>query len=308
MLRPMSKSERLLGLLQALRAHRRPVSAERLAEELQVSVRTIYRDVVALNSQGATIEGEAGIGYVLRPGFLLPPLMFGDDEIEALVLGSRWVMQRGDRTLAGAARHALTKIAAVLPEDLKERIELTGMMVAPRYPDEPEPVDLAPIRAAIREEVKLKIAYCDEKGQRSDRVIWPIALAFFDRARVVAAWCELRQVLLDGALFAPLYGRDAPTDLVDIAAVRAAIGQRRKLEVRYRDESGQDTQRMIWPIGMTFYDRVRIVIAWCELRQDFRHFRADRIEKARALKQRYPKRRRVLLKDWRISQNIPEQF
>lgn len=230
----MSKSERLLGLLQALRAHRRPVSAERLADELQVSVRTIYRDVVALNSQGATIEGEAGIGYVLRPGFLLPPLMFGDDEIEALVLGSRWVMQKGDRTLAAAARNALTKIATVLPEDLKERVELSGIMVAPRWPDDPEPVDLAPIRAAIREEVKLKIAYCDEKGQRSDRVIWPIALAFFDRARVVAAWCELRS--------------------------------------------------------------------------DFRHFRADRIEKARPLKQRYPKRRRVLLKDWRVSQNIPEQF
>ncbi|MBL9036708.1 MAG: YafY family transcriptional regulator [Rhodospirillaceae bacterium] len=230
----MSKSERLLALLQALRAHRRPVSAERLADELQVSVRTIYRDVVALNSQGATIEGEAGIGYVLRPGFLLPPLMFGDDEIEALVLGSRWVMQKGDRTLAAAARNALTKIATVLPEDLKERVELSGVMVAPRWPDEPEPVDLAPIRTAIRDEVKLKIAYCDEKGQRSDRVIWPIALAFFDRARVVAAWCELRR--------------------------------------------------------------------------DFRHFRADRIEKARPLKQRYPKRRRVLLKDWRVSQNIPEQF
>jgi predicted DNA-binding transcriptional regulator YafY len=230
----MSKSERLLGLLQALRAHRRPVSAERLADELGVSVRTIYRDVVALNSQGATIEGEAGIGYVLRPGFLLPPLMFGDDEIEALVLGSRWVMQRGDRALASAARHALTKIASVLPEDLKERIELSGVMVGARQDDVPDPVDLSPIRAAIREEVKLKIYYCDEKGQRSDRVIWPIALAFFDRTRVVAAWCELRQ--------------------------------------------------------------------------DFRHFRADRIEKARPLKQRYPKRRRVLLKDWRISQNIPEQF
>lgn len=230
----MSKSERLLALLQALRAHRRPVSAERLADELQVSVRTIYRDVVALNSQGATIEGEAGIGYVLRPGFLLPPLMFGDEEIEALVLGSRWVMQRGDRTLAAAARNALTKIAAVLPEDLKERVELSGVMVAPRWPDEPEPADLAPIRAAIREEVKVRISYCDEKGQRSERIIWPIALAFFDRARVVAAWCELRA--------------------------------------------------------------------------DFRHFRADRIEKARSLKQRYPKRRRALLKDWRVSQNIPEQF
>ena len=108
----MSKSERLLSLLQALRAYRRPVSAERLASELNVSIRTIYRDVVSLNAQGATIEGEAGIGYVLRPGFLLPPLMFDDEEIEALVLGSRWVMQRGDKPLAAAARNALTKIAA----------------------------------------------------------------------------------------------------------------------------------------------------------------------------------------------------
>ncbi|HEY3148236.1 MAG TPA: YafY family protein [Dongiaceae bacterium] len=230
----MSKSERLLGLLQALRAHRRPVSAERLADELSVSIRTIYRDVVSLNSQGATIEGEAGIGYVLRPGFLLPPLMFDDEEIEALVLGSRWVMQRGDKPLANAARNALTKIATVLPEDLKERVELAGVVVGARKEDMPEPIDLTPIRQSIREERKVKIAYSDEKGQKSERVIWPIALAFFDRARVVAAWCEMRQ--------------------------------------------------------------------------DFRHFRADRIEKAKPLKQRYPKRRRVLLKDWRVTQGIPEQF
>ena len=143
----MSKSERLLSLLQALRAYRRPVSAERLASELNVSIRTIYRDVVSLNAQGATIEGEAGIGYVLRPGFLLPPLMFDDEEIEALVLGSRWVMQRGDKPLANAARNALTKIATVLPEDLKERVELAGVVVGASREAMPEPIDLAPIRA-----------------------------------------------------------------------------------------------------------------------------------------------------------------
>ncbi len=118
----MSRSERLLDLIQILRRHRRPVSGRTLAAEMGVSIRTLYRDIATLQGQGAPIEGEAGLGYVLRPGFMLPPLMFTDEEIEAIVLGSRWVAKQPDRRLSQAATDALAKIAAVLPDWLSERL------------------------------------------------------------------------------------------------------------------------------------------------------------------------------------------
>src|SRR5438128_6875775 len=116
--RLMSRSQRLLDLIQVLRRHRRPVTGAVLAEDVGVSLRTLYRDIETLKAQGARIDGEAGVGYVLRPGFMLPPLMFSEDEIEAIVLGSRWVADRTDAPLGNAARTALAKIAAVLPRDL----------------------------------------------------------------------------------------------------------------------------------------------------------------------------------------------
>jgi biotin operon repressor len=116
----MARAERLLGLIQVLRRHRHPVSGQVLADELGVSLRTVYRDIQTLIGQGAAIDGEAGVGYVLRPGFVLPPMMFSDEEIEALVLGSRWVAQRTDERLSRAAANAVAKIAAVLPDDLRE--------------------------------------------------------------------------------------------------------------------------------------------------------------------------------------------
>src|SRR5262245_23635780 len=106
----MSRAQRLLDLIQVLRRHRFPVRGAALARELGVSLRTLYRDIEALKAQGARIDGEAGVGYVLRPGFMLPPLMFSEDEIEALVLGSRWVASRADAPLGKAARNALAKI------------------------------------------------------------------------------------------------------------------------------------------------------------------------------------------------------
>ena len=102
----MSRAERLLDLIQVLRRYRQPVSGQRLADELGVSIRTLYRDIATLQGQGAAIDGEAGLGYVLRPGFMLPPLMFTEEEIEALVLGSRWVAKRSDARLGSAARNA----------------------------------------------------------------------------------------------------------------------------------------------------------------------------------------------------------
>ena len=122
----MSRAQRLLDLIQLLRGYRRPVSGAVLAEALGISLRTLYRDIETLNAQGAQIDGEPGIGYVLRPGFMLPPLMFSEEEIEAIVLGSRWVADRTDAALSGAARSALAKISAVLPPDLKDRSRYVG--------------------------------------------------------------------------------------------------------------------------------------------------------------------------------------
>lgn len=187
-----SRSQRLLTLIQALRRHRRPVTAQQLATELSVSVRTIYRDIETLVAQGAAIAGEAGIGFVMRPGFLLPPLMFRDEEIEALVLGSRWVAQLPDASLARAAADAVAKIVAVLPDRLRHRVEDAALFAVPRTAAR-DRIDAGIVREAIRDERKLRIAYMSDDDNETIRVIWPIAIAFFERVRVVVAWCELRQ-------------------------------------------------------------------------------------------------------------------
>ena len=229
----MSRAERLLDLIQLLRRHRRPVSGATLADELGVSLRTLYRDIATLNAQGAKIDGEPGVGYMLRPGFLLPPLMFSEEEIEALVLGSRWVAERGDAPLARAARNALAKIGAVLPADLKDELDSAALLIGPAEKPAAGETQLPAIRAAIREERKLRIAYLDAQGAKTRRVVWPFALGFFERVRVVAAWCELRQ--------------------------------------------------------------------------GYRHFRADRIAMLTPLQTRYPRRRAVMLKEWRAAEDVPDR-
>src|SRR3954453_6528327 len=130
----MSRAQRLLDLIQQLRGYRRPVSGAVLAEALGISLRTLYRDIDTLNAQGAHIDGEPGVGYVLRPGFMLPPLMFSEEEIEAIVLGSRWVPQPPDRALADAAANVLAKIGAVLPKDLRETLDDSGLLIGPGDP------------------------------------------------------------------------------------------------------------------------------------------------------------------------------
>jgi predicted DNA-binding transcriptional regulator YafY len=229
----MSRAQRLLDLIQALRQHRRPVSGARLADEAGVSLRTLYRDIETLKAQGAHIDGEAGVGYVLRPGFMLPPLMFSEEEIEALVLGSRWVSERADTPLGDAARNALAKIAAVLPEDLKASLDATNLLIGPGKPIAAGDAELPSIRAAIRTERKLQIVYADGNKASTQRIIWPFALAFFDR--------------------------------------------------------------------------VRMVVAWCELRDGYRHFRTDRIAALQPMTKRYPRRRQALLQEWRSLEGIPEQ-
>ena len=226
----MSRAERLLELMQCLRRHRYPVSGAILASELGISVRTLYRDIAALQVQGARIDGEPGVGYVLRPGFMLPPLMFSEDEIEALVLGSRWVADRADDPLGQAARNALAKIAAVLPTELRNALDASALFVGPGAVIAAGDQALVSIRHAIRSESKLRIRYRDLQGRASDRVIWPFALGFFDQVRIVAAWCERRQ--------------------------------------------------------------------------GYRHFRTDRIADLTVLGSRYPRRRQALLKEWREIEGI----
>lgn len=224
----MSRTERLFDLLQLLRRHRYAVSGKQIAESLGVSLRTVYRDIATLQAQGAQIDGEPGIGYVLKPGFLLPPLMFLEDEIEALVLGMRWVADRADHALRQAALNAQAKIAAVLPSDLKEQLEGSGLLVAPGQVVDNNDETLADIRYAIRHEL-----ICD---------------------------------------------------------------------LQYHSLKGENSRRQIWPLGIGYFDEVRLLIAWCELRKDFRHFRTDKIKQIATLETHYPKRRQTLLSLWKEQQ------
>ena len=230
----MSRTERLFDLIQLLRRHRLPVSGKNLSEELGVSLRTLYRDIITLQSLGAPIEGEPGVGYVLKSGFMLPPLMFSDDEIEAMVLGSRWVAQRADTQLKIAAQNVLAKISAVLPNELKHQLETSGLLVPSGKCAESKDSDLILIRKAIRLERKIELEYQDLQNNHSTRILWPIALGFFDEAH--------------------------------------------------------------------------LMVGWCELRQDFRHFRTDRILQLSIKEQKYSERRQSLLKKWRTLHNIPQSY
>ena len=189
----MSRSARLLRLLQAMRGRRQPVTAAQLAKALEVSERTIYRDIADLMAQGAPIEGAAGLGYILRPGLFLPPLMLSEDEIEAVMLGLRYVDQRGDAVLQAAASVALAKISAVLSPQAQAQM-MTPLSLpgpTPTFPRNAMPLDA--LRSAIRDRIRLDIRYGDEQDRRTERVVWPIQLGFMDQARVLCAWCELRQ-------------------------------------------------------------------------------------------------------------------
>lgn len=190
----MSRSSRLILLMDAMRAKRVPVTAAQLAQQLNVSERTIYRDIQTLAELGAPLQGEAGVGYVLRRGAFLPPLMFDADELEALVLGARWVRRQGDAALSQAASNALAKIAAASPRDLRDSMAETSLWVPLGAVDGGAPSDrfVQPVREAIRHECRITLAYQDEHGNATARTVWPFALAYFEGKRLLAAWCELR--------------------------------------------------------------------------------------------------------------------
>ncbi|MFO1075107.1 MAG: YafY family protein [Geminicoccaceae bacterium] len=189
----MRRAERLFQIIQILRRHRRPVTAEALAAELEVSPRTVYRDMAELIGQRVPIEGAAGLGYVLRDGFDLPPLMFGEDELEALLLGARIVESWADPALGRAARDVLAKIAAVLPPGLQARVASLSLTAPPTDRRPEVAIDVARLRRWVREERKVELGYLDLAGRTSRRVVRPMTLTFFPPVWLLLGWCELRQ-------------------------------------------------------------------------------------------------------------------
>src|SRR5690606_15594410 len=187
----MRRAGRWFEIIQILR-RRKLVRARDLAETLEVSERTIYRDIRDLMAGGVPIEGEAGIGYVLRKGFDLPPLMFNEQEIEALVLGARIVESWADARLAEAAANVIAKVETVIPERLREHMAQTALIAPSNHFAEPINVDLAALREAVRLRRKLQFGYLDGSGRATHRTVRPLGLAFYGPVWLLASWCELR--------------------------------------------------------------------------------------------------------------------
>lgn len=220
----MTRSERLLQLLDLLRRAQQAQSGPQLAQRLGVSLRTLYRDIASLRSQGADILGDLGLGFEMRPGFLLPALMFSSDEMEALLLGARWASLQADEQLASAAESALARIRSNLPLPLRIEVDTSGLLVP-----------------------------------------------HMAQSTVAEPWQS---------------------------ALRLAIRAQHKVVLQYQDLSGALTERRIWPFAMAYFGSSRVVSAWCELRQDFRHFRADRVHHLLDCGERYPESRQQLIKRW----------
>lgn len=189
----MTRTQRLLTLLQILKENRYPITAESLANKLHISVRSIYRDIESLRDQGAEITGEAGIGYQLRSGLLLPPLTFDINELEALILGLRWVENNTDNELSYSALRAINKINAVVTTQHQTLLEQNTLFVPTNRIIEVNHTIAKDLRLSLREEKKAKIDYKDAQKQLSHRIIWPIAVGYFQDSQVIATWCELRQ-------------------------------------------------------------------------------------------------------------------
>lgn len=189
----MTRTQRLLTLLQILKESRYPITAESLASQLQISVRSIYRDIDELRCQGADIAGEAGIGYQLKSGLLLPPLMFDENELEALILGLRWVENNADEELKLSAIRAINKINAVVKQSAQAVISQTTLFAPSTQTTSIDNVIAKDLRRSLRKETKARIEYQDESGKHSHRIIWPIAIGYMKATQVLAAWCELRQ-------------------------------------------------------------------------------------------------------------------
>lgn len=189
----MRRTERLFQIIQMLRRYNRPVTGREIATELETSLRTVYRDMSELIAQRVPIRGEAGTGYVLDDGYDMPPLMLTADELEAAVLGAKWVAARGDDALKRGAADLIAKLTVAVPKDLQPVIVDAGLTPV-RFRSRPtDTFDVSLIRQAIRSSRKTEIEYIDEKGDASKRVIWPFLLAYMEDVSMICAWCELRQ-------------------------------------------------------------------------------------------------------------------
>ncbi|MBO6509329.1 MAG: YafY family transcriptional regulator [Roseibium sp.] len=220
----MRRTERLFQIIQILRAKRSPVTGKSLADELEISLRTLYRDMAELIAQRVPITGEAGTGYVLDDGYDMPPLMLTADELEAAVLGASWVAGQADPSLGLAARDLVAKLSEAIPAELRPIVLDAGVRTVSMRKSVLERFDGALLRQAIRERWKLQLAYEDQHGNPSERVIWPLLIAYLDN--------------------------------------------------------------------------VRFIVAWCETRQDYQHFRTDRVQELDILDAKYPGRRAILIKGW----------
>ncbi len=188
----MRRADRLFEIIQILR-RRKIVRASDLAEALEVSERTVYRDIKDLAANGVPIDGEAGVGYILRSGYDLPPLMFNEQEIEALVLGARIVETWTDPALAEAANNVVAKVEAVIPERLRQHLRSSTLLAPANHKAPPISIDLAEVRHALRHFKKLHLNYQDAAGLATERDVRPLALSFFGPVWLLAAWCELRE-------------------------------------------------------------------------------------------------------------------
>lgn len=220
----MRRTERLFQIIQILRANRSPVTGRSLANELEISLRTLYRDMAELIAQRVPVTGEAGTGYILGEGYDMPPLMLTADELEAAALGAAWVVSQADPSLARAARDLVSKLSDAIPQ-------------------------------------------------------------------------ELRPIVLD-ASSRPISTQPKIQEHFDGYALRQAIRDRSRLQLSYKDQSGGISDRVIWPLLIAYLDASRYIVAWCETRQDYRHFRTDRVQGLKVLDSKYPARRAVLINGW----------
>lgn len=187
----MRKATRLFEIIQLLRVAARPLTAADMAEQLECGQRTVYRDIAALQGMRVPIDGERGLGYILRPGFDLPPLMFTAEESEALVVALALLQRTGDKGLHKAARAAGAKIATAMPGRMLD----TGALYAWGSPQIAGGVDLGLVRQAIREERKLFLIYADQTGTQTHRTIRPLALIYYAAHSTLVGWCELRHAI-----------------------------------------------------------------------------------------------------------------
>jgi len=187
----MRRADRLFRIVQRLR-RRGATTARQLAEALEVSERTVYRDIRDLLVSGVPIQGEAGVGYALDRSFELPPLMFDEEEIEALVLGARIVRAWADRKLARAAEEGLQKIENVLPPRLKAKLLESALMAPDFHFSERFRSGLEDLRRAIREQRKARFHYVDKAHAGSERTVHPLGLAYWGQTWTLTAWCEMR--------------------------------------------------------------------------------------------------------------------